>query len=619
MFRYIPTGSTHQVIRPIFLLKVRNNLPQIGITASSNNGTNGNNGPPFSISIRQNSSTLAESKAAKIDGLANKIKKDPLYREVVEGEARAKLDYFKEEVSLAHQFKSSRDRESQRAFVATVDNLCRLFEDDAIRGSYTSQDLYDYAQLMNFSIFKNRTDRLSSKKNRDSDQYQHENLSGEVLMKSAVMSLSDTIVNGEFDNILNPGILLYLFFSMKQCLLHQEMLNLWENGVNNNGTSQLYLDERLLAVILPIAYEEKRFTYEEILHIYEINTRELPVVSHDLLCSMGKIAIHADDYSRGLDCLESLLHIYESGKQKTQYVLSSLAELHLNFIGSCKDIKIARHFYDKVIQHDLPYQVLLKVPFIQSLLENCYEVNEPFENIMYFWKKTISHYNAEKGTANLNSRYAILNNTFFAIFFKVFQSLNTDSYAALKDVILAYREIKNIDEVFLNTVITNYSWNDKHVLEQLIDSYSIYNVSRTPVSFRVCLKKVGELSDYSNEEILEKWNDALYNLDKEGYNYIPVADWAALRDATILSEYSSDRKPLYLCVAHAYKNYIQDERSCVRFIKYWSKRKDFFNDILRLSSDNDPFLSSCEINVPAFQNLRPNIDYQKMSLSILLH
>lgn len=620
MFRLI-SANTQQTLRPAILLKVRNNKPNISLPSSS---LQVNPPPPatqYNLTCqftRQNSSASSHgTKNSRVDSLVGKAQRDPILREALDSETNVKLNYFKEQLSLAFQYRTARDRDSQRAFVATVENLFKAFEDESLRASYSSKDLYNYTQILNFSVFHNRTNRLSSSRNRDSDQYQNENLHDEVLIKSAVLNLSETIINGEFNKILNANILLYLFFSMKQFQLYPEMLNLWENGVNDNEAGKLYLNEKILAVILPIAYEQKRFSYEEILHIYELNTKELSTVLHELLCSIGKIAISSGDYSRGLDALEALLQLYESKKQSTQHVLNSLGELHLNFIGSCKDIKISKHFFDKVVQYDLPYYVCLKVPYIQSLLQNCFELNEPLDNIIYFWKSTITHYTNEKSSASLNSRYSILNNTFFTIFFKIYPSLNAESFNKLKEVIALYADIKPVDEVFLNTIIGNYSWGDKNVLEQLIENYSIYDVKRTPVSYRICLKKTGELLEYTNGDILSKWNASLQHLDENGFNYIPIADWAALRDATILSENGLDRKDFYLAVANKYKDYIQDQRSCIRFVKYWLKKREHLESFSKLTYGEPSDFSSIDIVVPEYRHLKANINYQKISSKII--
>ncbi|RLV87753.1 Protein RMD9 mitochondrial [Meyerozyma sp. JA9] len=623
MFRLL-ASSGHASLRPVLLQHVRNNKHGLGfpnasgVPQSPSSMTSSSIVSPSQFS-RSNSSAagLSESPASsvdsKIENFLSKSAKDPLVREALDAETKNKLNYFKEQIDLANRYRSIHDQDSERAFASTLDNLSRALDDESLRDTFVSRDLFSYAQVLNSGVYNNRTNRLAGSKNRDSDQYHNQNLHDEVLLKQAVLHLGELITNGEFKAILNAPTLSFLFYSMKQFQLYPEMIHIWENGVNDQETGSVYLDEKILAVILPVTFEQSRFTYEEILHIYELNTEKLPRVGHELLTSMGKIAIAAGDYSRGLDSLESILQLYENAQQShnKSKILASLSDLHLSFIGSCKDIKISKHFFDKVVHYDLPYRVKLKVPHIQSLLENCYEQNEPMDNILYFWRASIAHYNTENVLV-LNSRYAILNNALFSIFFKKYPELNEDSFNKLREIIAMYAESKPIDEVFLNTIVGNYSWDSKEVLEQIIENYDVYNVKRTPVSYRVCLKKTGSLESYSNEEILQKWNASLQHLDSNKFTYIPVADWAALRDATILSKYKDARKEFYLSVLDKYKDYIQDHRSCIRFVRYWIKRKDVAADIDRVAS-NEPHTFDCDIDiqVPQFRHLRKNIDYVK--------
>lgn len=623
MFRLL-ASSGQATLRPVLLQHVRNQKHNLALPNSSGLLQS----PPVlsSLSVvpssqfsranlsaagfRDGASSTVES---KVDAFLTKSAKDPLVREALDAETKSKLSYFKEQIGLAHRYRSVRDHDNERAFVSTMDNLLRALEDESLRDIFAARDLFLYAQVLNFGVYNNRTNRLSGSRNRDSDQYQNQNLHDEVLLKQAVLHLGELITNGEFKAILNAPTLLFLFFLMKQFQLYPEMIHLWENGVNDPVSGQVYLDEKILAVILPVSFDQKRFTYEEVLHVYEINTEKLDRVGHELLTSIGKIAIAAGDYSRGLDSLESLLQHYESTHQQNakNKVLASLSDLHLSFIGTCKDIKISKHFFDKVVHYDLPYQVKLKVPHIQSLLENCYEQNESIDDILYFWRATIAHYNTEKLQV-LNSRYAILNNALFTIFFKKYLELNEESFTKLREIIAMYAEIKPIDEVFLNTVISNYSWDNKEVLEQLIENYDVYNVKRTPVSYRICLKKTGQLSDYTNEEILEKWNASLKHLDENKFKYIPIADWAALRDSTILSDYQDSRKEFYLSVLDNYKDYFQDFRSVQRFVRYWAKRREVAEDIARVAkAEPSKFDCDIQIDVPKFRHLKKNINYVK--------
>lgn len=610
MFRLISLNAQLS-LRPVLLQQVKNNKAITSIPALNIQTPSSQKVPRL---LRQNSTATRPSR--KVDKFISNAQKDPLLKDAFESETSMKLEHFQLQVVLAHQYRGKKDKQSRQAFTSTIFDLIRLVEDPELRASFDSNNLHSYTQLLNVSVFHNRLNRLTGLKDRDSDQ-KNSNVSEEVQLKRAVLSLGEHVMAGEFNRVLAPLSLSFLFYAMAQFHVYPEIIDLWEKGVNDEQVGRLYLNERILGVILPIAYDIKRFTYEEILHIYELNTRNSNPVHNELLSSIGKVSIMAGDYSRGLDSLEALLKLYEADTSLHK-VLGSLSDLHLSFIGACKDIKIAKHFFDKVMTRDLPYVVRLKVPHVQSLIENAYEAAEPFDDIVYFWRSTILYYAAEKERGVLNSRYSILNNTIFSIFFKMFPELTPESFDKLKQMIATYAEIKSIDEMLLNTIITNYSWGNKEVLERLIENYDIYNVERTQVSYRICLKKAGSVGEYTNEEILAKWNQSLQKLDQDKFHYVPIADWAALRDSTIKSGFP-DRKLFYLQVLNKYKNYLQDERSVSRFVVHWSKNAEHFGDIKQVAqtTGDESFGSDMEVEVPQFTHLRPNVNFNEVSARIL--
>lgn len=607
MFRLI-ASNTQSGFRPVILRKVRNNALGLKLPANS---VDFDKTP---IQFRSNSS----APVAKADRYFSKAKMDPLLSEAISALGNsAKLNRFEELLVTANQTNPLHKNSLHKQYFETIKFLFNMIKDDSVKDYMSRNNVFQYANLLNNSVYQNRTLRLSGSRNRDSDQYQNNTLHNDVMLKTAILDLADNIVNGHFKSILDAPTLRVLLLAMFQFKMYPEMISLWESGVNDDQVSAIYLKQNILSVILPVTYDEHRFDYEQVLQIYELNTKDSDVVNYELLGTMGKIAIRAGDYARGLDCLETLLHVYEQNqKTNRKMVLRSLSELHLTFIGSCKDITIARHFFDKVVEGDLPYQVLLKAPHVQSLFENCVEVGEPLESILYFWKVTVGHYNGEHNDKlNLNSRYAILNNAFFSVLFRLYPRLTEESYSKLKEVIAIYANIKPIDEFFLNTVISNYNWNDKVVFEQLIENYFTHNVSRTPVSYRVILKKIGEIKEYSNPEILAQWNQSLAHLDANKYSYIPIADWASLRDATIMSPFKEQREDFYLAVLNAYKNYHQDERACLRFVKYWLNREEHVGAVSRISLEANPTFDF-DVEVPSFRRLRENVDYKQVTASL---
>jgi hypothetical protein len=565
------------------------------------------------------------------------IKGDPVLMEAMSREYQNKLAHFEEQLALGVAYKNQQAAPNRASNVlVVVENCSKALSDATFRPLLGLRELQKYLLLLNHAVFKARTYRLRGSNNRDSDQYGSRNMREEAALKQAVLEMSDWIGNGEFAPVLSADAVRFLFYAMMQFELKPELVQLWEHGVARSegaggageaNTTRVYLQQPVLSIVLRVAYELKRFTYEEILDIYQLNTKGAKITP-ELLSCIGKIAIAEGDYTRALDCLELLLVVFEDEPTRRYTILMALLDLHLLFVGDCQDLKIARHFFDKIVEGKLPYEIQLKVPYVQLLLERAAaetdaapaadapasDLNAPasggFAACEYFWRSTLHHFatHTQSGQQS-NLRYSNLNNTFFGIFFRQYPTLTEESYAKLKELIQTYTDTKVVDEFFLNTVISNYLWGNKMVLEQLQEYYVLYNVERTPVLYRVCLKKTGSIAEYSTAEIYAKWNELLAFLDLQGFTYIPIADWAALRDATILSPYQAERKGLYLAVAYAYRNYIQDYRTCIRFCKHWTKQREHISDVARLGREGEVFESDVEVEVPQFSHLRENINF----------
>lgn len=493
-----------------------------------------------------------------------------------------------------------------------------LIKNFQMRQLMTESNLTSYVVFLNHTLFWLRNYRLRSKKNRDKDQY---NLyKEENLLKDTVLLLGDYIKDGEFNQILSQINVSRFIFAINQLDLKNEIIGIWESGVENEETSDLYLKPEVLAVVLPITYASKRFTYEEIIKIFELNVNQDEPIDHELLSSFSRIAVIAGDYARALKNLEILLSSFDKTKGKALVKLEkAVLNLHLNLIGSCKDIPIAKHFFDKVIQNRLPYTVRLKGPHIVSLMENANESRESIDSIKYFWLETVKFESNGPKMFNLNASNSNLHNTFYKIFFTKYPELTEESFNKLIQTMSDFKEVLPIDEILLNSVINNYSWESKEVLEQLIENYNIYNINKTPVANRVILKKTGEIEGYTVEEILDKWNKSLIKLDAS-YSYIPRADWASLRASSIQTKYFESRKPLYMSVLKHYCDYMQDKPSVYKFTGGWKKDSEHGGDIVRFVESKDPKFDYDELvksTQPTFNNLTPNVDFKKVSMEIV--
>lgn len=497
-----------------------------------------------------------------------------------------------------------------------IRSLSDLFKDDSVKKDLSLVNIGQYASLLNDAVFRNRFSRLSKNSDRDSDSYNNSSAMNDVMLKEAILNLMDNVSSGQITGVIHPETVKNLLLSMCQYKAWPEIVQFWENGVNDENLSQLFLNEKILAAVLPVAYDEQRYSYEQIIKLFETNTKDKANIDSDLHVSIGKIAIKNKDYARALDSMEALLRLLEEDSGNTR-ILKCLSELHLSFIGFSEDLKISTHFFNKVIEKELPYSVPLKAPHVAALLDKLMAKQENFETIFNIWKNTAAFYAKDKFQQSaINSRYSILNNKFLSIFFQLHPELTEESHNELRNIIAAYAQIKDVDEYFLNTLISNYNWGDKTVFLQLMELYPIHNIEYTTVSNRIVLKKMGDIADFTSVDIINRWNRSLARLDQELYRYIPIADWAALRDSTILSPYSEQRTPVYLALLAAYKDFHQDGRAVSRFAKTWL-HSPLYSTVARVTKEPESnFTCEEEIVVPKFHNLRKNVDYKKLSKAL---
>lgn len=600
MFRLI-ASNTQSGLRPVLLRKVRGNsglklAPNVNLEPSYECQNH------YAVQIARSNSTKSTTSSVSNNLNLNLAILDTTFAARRDSE---KVDEFKDLLQKVGKKRPINGR--GRADI--LRDLQQLFTDDEVKAGLTSDQIQRYAEFLDNFMYQNRRHRLSSSLNRDSDHYQNYTLNNDIALKSAILDIADGVIRGVLQENISSRGLYHLFQAMLQSEVSTELIELWEAGVNSKDkVNQLFLKHDILSIVLPVAYKSKRFSYQDVLKIYEFNTKGKHVLC-SLMTAMGKIAIQAGDNSRGLDNLESLMKVFEESPHKLNVVLHSLGDLHLLFIGDCQDIKIAKHFFDKVVNAELPYKVVLRAPYVANLLQNSFDTNVPFSTIANIWKLAIDYYTKRGFDAALNSKYAIVNNTFFKIFFKVYPELNEEAYNTLKQLIATYS--KPVDEILINSIIGNYHWNDKVVFKQLVENFEIHGVQRTPVSYRVCLKKMGEIGDFTNEEILAQWYESLAFLDKQGFNYIPIADWAALRDSTIMSAHADKRTSFYLKVLDAFKNFHQDDKACLRFVRWYTVRDQAVSKIAPLSLENKVNIDcDIDVEVPSYRSLRENVNYK---------
>lgn len=598
MFRLLAPNS--QSFRQALLRNVNKN-PGLKIA--------GQNGPADfqkDYQIRNNSTTVIKTEAPYAS-------KSTLLKDQ---SSNSDVKTFDQLLRSAKQHKSVRNQVNE-PLTKAIQSLSDLFKEDNIKENLSLLNIGQYASLLNDAVFRNRFSRLSSNSNRDSDFYNSDAHNKDVMLKEAILNLMDNVSSGQINGVIDAETVQNLLLSMCQYKAWTEIVNFWENGVNDEKLSELFLNEKILSAVLPVAFNEERYTYDQIIKLYEANVKDKTRVNSDLTVSIGKIALKSEDYARALDAMESLLKVYESDPSNRR-VLKNLSELHLSFIGYSKDVNIAKHFFNKVIEHELPYDAPLKAPHVCALLDNLMASNESYESIFNVWQKTTKVYSSDNFQQSaINSRYSMLNNKFLSIFFQLHPSLTQEAHSELKNLVATYSQIKDIDEYFLNTLVSNYTWKDKTVFLQLLELFKIHKINATPVSNRIILKKMGDIEEFTVGDIIDRWNRSLNHLDKLKFRYIPIADWAALRDSTILSPYGDKRTDVYLALLAAFKDYHQDAKAVARFVKTWL-HSPLSKTVNRVTFEPEvSFTCEDEIIIPKFSKLRKNVDYKKLSLEYL--
>jgi hypothetical protein len=483
-------------------------------------------------------------------------------------------------------------------------------QEGTFKSEISEQELFRYATDIYNGTINLRRKRLGKTRNRDRDE--KDAFVEDLAYQTAILSLAELIISGELNHALSARSLFKVFGTLLQFKLNTEVLNLWETGVNSEQ-GKLFLSHPVLSVVIQVGYETKRFNYDEIKQIYDMSVVPNEPVHPFLSDRTGQVAISEGDHARGLDALESMMTLYEKNPNE-ESVLGGLAQLHLSFIGHCKDIAIAKRFFEKAITPGgLPYVVALKSPYMVSFFENCSAAGDSMEEIIDLWARISRHYEQE-GHA-LFSKNASICNGLFKVFFTKYPEPTPEAKELLH---LIFRINPPANEILSNTLISNMPWEDKEFFQEIAQSYDRYGIDKTMVCHRIILKQAGHI-EFSNEEILDLWNQLLRKLDDQEYFYIANADWSALRAATMFSDkFKEQRTPLYLSILKTYKDYMQHDYAAKRFLRNWIKDPSAYKSISKISTESNPtFEGEIKIEVPEFKNLRRNISYREATKEII--
>lgn len=368
---------------------------------------------------------------------------------------------------------------------------------------------------------RNQLTRMNKKPDYDSQSF-HKEMTNYLC--ASLREISEDALKGRVQ--LNEYGAMHLITAFKELLLFEEAVNIWKSAISKNTssyTTKVFLNPRVVGVILPILYENG-VPYDEIESLYERSSAMIDYFHPNLSVGMIRASLSAGQNDMALKLFQKLCE--ESTEAKYGYLI----ETHLSFIGECKDLNIAQTFFDKALNNEMPYKIDLQVSYVKLFLKNIWNSTNDFNNVYDIWYKSSTHYGKDVNHGISSS----LNDTFFEIFFQNYYGNKLEGFQKLQEIIQTYNNIKPIDEPFFNIILTKCTvWRDRDVIDYIDDAYGLYHIPKTIVAYRILLKSMGSVDNATNEDILSRWVNLISKSDEIGQSFIANADWAALRDATV--------------------------------------------------------------------------------------
>lgn len=366
---------------------------------------------------------------------------------------------------------------------------------------------------------RNQLTRMNKKPDYDSQSF-HKEMTNYLC--ESLREISQDVLSGKVE--LNEYGAMHLITAFKELLLFEEAVSIWRSAINgtNEYTSQIFLNPRVVGVVLPILYDNG-VTYDEIRSLYDRSSAMINYFHPNLSVGMIRASLSAGENEMALQLFQKLCE--ESSEMKYGYLI----ETHLSFIGECKDLNVAQAFFDKALNNEMPYKIDLQVSYVKSFLRNIWSQTHDFNKVYDIWYKSSMHYGRDVNHGISSS----LNDTFFDIFFEHYSQDKVAGLQHLQELISVYNNIKQIDEPFFNIILAKCTvWHDREIIESIDKAYELYHIPKTIVAYRILLKSMGSV-EVTNDEIFQRWSDLIKKSDEIGQSFIANADWAALRDATV--------------------------------------------------------------------------------------
>ncbi|CAI4062873.1 hypothetical protein SUVZ_07G1410 [Saccharomyces uvarum] len=374
--------------------------------------------------------------------------------------------------------------------------------------------------------------KLSRKPDYDSQSFHKEMIN---FLCNSLKDISDDVLANKVP--INGYGATHLLTSFKELSFNDDCIQIWETGKTspNEATSQAFQEPKVVGFMLPLIYAKTQsLTEPNELYNQVIQSKEF--THPNLYSGLIKVFIKAEDYEKALSLFGQLCEKAEVRNY------GYLIETHLSFISDSKNLTLAESFFDKIINDEMPYKIILQVSTVNSFLKNIWKEEKNFDYVYKIWEKAVQFYGSTVNPGILSS----LNNTFFTIFFENFINDNIKGFHKLQEIITFYSGVKKIDEPFFNVMLTKATtWHERSIIDFIDKNYTLYHIPRTIISYRILLKSLGSIDNTTNEEILNKWLELVKKLDELGQQYIANADLSALRDATVVwAQLKKDEKAL---------------------------------------------------------------------------
>lgn len=362
-----------------------------------------------------------------------------------------------------------------------------------------------------------------------------------------VLSLGKDLADGT--TTISPFGAMHLITMIVEMNQYPHAIKIWEDVMESEGVNvEAFSSEKVLGALIN-AMTASDVPLKEIERIYDYRQAD----DIGIEAAMITAYLKAGEDSTALTKYENFIKLYPKEE-------SYLSRVHSSFVAYSKSAPIAETFFNEATSRKLPYEVVLRVNFVAQFLRNIWVDTNDFPKVFDYWKKYLVYL----GKTNLGILSAI-NKAFIEIYFQRYPSQSVEALEYLKQIIRSYHDIrKTTDEPFVNNILSLATiWKDAEIINALAESYSIFHIPRTAVSYRIMLNAFAYIP-VTEERILNEWNNLICCVDEDRTKILTWLDFSALIQATLANpalDESGSRARLFLKLWKLYNNYISDDRT----------------------------------------------------------